>query len=118
MLILTAYLAAVLLYVLYLAYCTLRQMHKSGRLAQLPPVVRFHCWGILAVMLVVDVAFNIIFGTLLFVELPDLRRLTFTARCQKWLRFFPGESKLDRYRSKLAHWVCDSWLNPAEPGHC
>ena len=119
MTILTGYATAVLLYVLYLAYCTLRQMSRSGRLAQLPLVVRAHCTAILAVAVGVDIAFNVVFGSILFLELPEFRRLTFTARCQKWLPYFPEwNSGLTRWRGAVAHWVCESWLNPAEPGHC
>lgn len=109
--ILTGYVTAVLLYVLYLAYCTLRQMRDSGRLKQLPLVVRAHCTAILIVAMIVDVAFNVVFGTILFLELPELRRLTFTMRCKKWMDR-PGR------RGDFARWICESWLNPAEPGHC
>lgn len=111
MIAITAYAAAVLLYVLFLAYCTLRTMRDTGRLAVLPRVVRWHCWGILGLALVVDVAFNVTVGTLLFLDLPELRRLTFTMRCKKWMSR-PGR------RGDIARYVCESWLNPAEPGHC
>lgn len=120
MIAITAYAAAVLLYVLFLAYCTLRTMRDTGRLAVLPRVVRWHCWGILGLALVVDVAFNVTVGTLLFLDLPELRRLTFTMRCKAWMDYglAPDSPLLYRWRGGVARYVCESWLNPAEPGHC
>lgn len=106
------YVGALLLYALYLAYCTLRGMRDSGRLAQMPRIVRAHCWLILIVALVLDVVFNFTVGTIAFLELPSLHRPTFTQRCQKWM-FAP-----QGWRKRLAWWVCEGWLNPAEPGHC
>lgn len=109
--VIVTYLAAWLLYALYLSYCTLRQMRDTGRLAAMPRIVRFHCWGILYAALALDIVFNIIVGTLVFMELPELRRLTFTMRCKKWMT-------VEGRRGDIARWVCESWLNPAEPGHC
>jgi hypothetical protein len=117
--IITGYLTAVLLYVLYLAYCTLNRMNETKRLSQMPLVVRWHCTGILLAAVVVDVVFNVTFGSLLFVELPERKRLTFTMRCKKWLPYHGADAgRLVRWRGWLAHWICQSWLNTAEPGHC
>jgi hypothetical protein len=114
------YFATWLLYALYLSYCTLRQMRDTGRLAAMPKFVRFHCWGILYAALALDIAFNIVIGTILFLELPELRRLTFTMRCKAWLDLglAPDSPRLYRWRGGVARYVCESWLNPAEPGHC
>lgn len=99
------------LYVLFLSYCTLWQMKATGRLAAMPALARGHCYAILYFVLLWDVLFNVLLGTLLFLELPDLHGLTFTARCKHWLLDFG-------YRGDIARWVCEGWLNPGEPGHC
>jgi hypothetical protein len=118
-----AYLFAFVLYMLFLSYCTLRQMKDSGRLAAMPVVARVHCYALLGFTLALDILFNVTIGTLLFVELPDfssVKSLTFTARCKRWQ--FEGilyaEGRLARWRGNIARWVCNGWLNPGEPGHC
>jgi hypothetical protein len=99
------------LYVFFLAYVTLWQAKRNGKLAMTPLPVRIMAWTILVIAVVLDVAFNVIVGSLLFLELPELRRLLFTARCKKWM---------DRsgWRGDIARWVCDGWLNPFQDGHC
>lgn len=109
----SVYAAALVLYSLYLAYCTLRAMRDTGRLDRMPRFVRAHCWLILATALGLDIIFNFTVGTLVFLELPTCMRPTFTQRCKKWMHRTDGG-----WRTRLAKWVCDSWLNPAEPGHC
>lgn len=58
--------------------------------------------------LVLDVAFNLTFGTLMYRELP--RELLFTARCKRHKRG-------DGWRKQLAEWFCAN-LNIFDPGHC
>jgi hypothetical protein len=99
------------LYVLYLAYCTLRLAQRNGKLAAAPYIVQAVAWTVLLVALVLDVIFNVLIGSILFWEWPDIRRLTFTARCQKHL-------EASGRRGALARWVCDGWLNPFDAGHC
>jgi hypothetical protein len=101
----------VMLFTLYLSYCALNAAYKSGKLASTPLPVRGVCWAIFIVALVLDVIFNITVGTLAFLELPELRRLTFTMRCKKHMT-------ATGYRGRLARWVCEGWLNPFEDGHC
>lgn len=108
------WLATALLYTLYLAYCTLRVMHDSGRLAEMPRLAQWHCYAILGSAIGLDIAFNVTVGSLVFLESPELKTLraaTFTARCKKHL----ADSD---WRGAIARWVCNGWLNPGEPGHC
>lgn len=105
------WLATLLLYNGFLSYCTLRQMRDSGRLGEMPKVAQAHCWGSLYFFLSLDVLFNITLGSMVFLESPEMKRLTFTARCKKWM----GHPS---WRGKIAGWVCKGWLNPGEPGHC
>lgn len=109
--VLIAYVLAFVLYGLFLSYCTLRVMRSTGRLAAQPAIARAHCYALLYFTLGLDVFFNLTIGTLLFVEVPELSRLTFTARCQKHMTD-------EGFNGRVARWVCEGWLNPGEPGHC
>lgn len=100
-----------LLFVFYLAYCTLNAMWKRDRFASLPLPAKVFAGTTLAVAVVLDVLFNVTIGSTAFLELPEWRRATFTMRCKKHMH-------ADTWRGKLARWVCEGWLNPAEPGHC
>lgn len=109
MLLVSALLWAAVLFWFYLAYVTLNATKKRWRRAPIP--VRVVCWATIAVAVVVDVAFNVVVGSALFLELPEVRRSTFTMRCKKWMG-------TRGWRGELADWFCHSWLNPFEPGHC
>lgn len=99
------------LWVLYLAYCTLNVSRRSGKFAMTPWPVRALSYAILAVAVVGDVVFNITIGTLSFLELPSMKRITFTKRCAFHMRDVG-------WRGAIARWVCSSWLNPFEENHC
>lgn len=99
------------LFALYLAYCTLRVARDNGKLAKAPVIVRGLCWALLICGLVLDVLFNIFIGSVMFRELPSIRRLTFTARCT-------SHFSASGFRGDLARWVCEGWLNPFEADHC
>lgn len=99
------------LYVFYLAYCTLHVARDNGKLAATPLLVRAVAWLILCIGYALDVLFNVTVGTLMFLELPNVRRLTFTARCSAHLQ-------TQGWRGDRARWVCFGWLNPFEAGHC
>jgi hypothetical protein len=101
------------LFTMYLAYCTLRVARDNGKLRAAPWPVQIVCYALLAVALVCDVLFNVLIGSLIFVEFPDLRRPTFTHRCKKHMNDADGG-----WRMRLGRWVCDGWLNPFEAGHC
>lgn len=61
-----------------------------------------------------DVYFNVVFGTVLFWELPHKDRLTLTARMQHILRTHDMYSK----RYTIANWICSTLLNPFDMDHC
>lgn len=107
---LAAALSPVVLFLFYLAYVTLRVARDNGKLGQAPKIVQAIAWSIIYVGLVLDVLFNVTVGSVMFLEFPELKRLTFTARCKKHLE----ESGR---RGDLARWVCFGWLNPFEE-HC
>lgn len=99
------------LFVFYLAYVALWVAHKNGKLAAAPWPVRGVAWSILVIALALDVLFNVTVGSAIFLEPPEFRRLTFTARCKKW------RSSMTR-RGAFARWVCEGWLNPFQEHHC
>lgn len=102
---------AAILFAFYLSYCTLRVARENGKLQMAPKIVQAMCWLILGLAFLLDIAFNITVGTIAFLELPSLRRPTFTQRCEKHMQ-------AAGFRGRLARWVCDGWLNPFEAGHC
>lgn len=97
------------LFVLYLAYCTLRAAQRNGKLDAAPFVVRAVCYSVLVVTVILDVIFNATVGSLVFLDPP--RQWTFTARCKRHMHE-PGR------RGAIARWVCEGWLNPFDAGHC
>lgn len=103
--------STVLMFALYLSYCTLRVAYDNGKLRAAPKLVQGVCWSIFIFALALDVLLNVTLGTLLFFERPELRRLTFTMRCKKHMNAL-------NWRGRIARWVCDGWLNPFEAGHC
>lgn len=60
--------------------------------------------------LFMDVLFNLIIGTIIFLEHP--RELLFTSRCQRHLMKSTG------WRLRNVHFICTYLLNPFDEGHC
>jgi hypothetical protein len=83
-------------------------MHAKAVRAQLSLYWKVMIYPLAAIGLVLDVAFNVVFGSLMFLELP--RELLFTSRCKRHFRGSTGR------RQRLAAW----WgrqLNAFDPGH-
>lgn len=99
------------LYVFFLAYVTIMVAKRNDRLARAPLIVRFAAYATLAVGASLDVVFNFTLGSLVFLQLPSLRRPTFSQRCAD-LRIDSG------WRGRAARWVCDGWLNLFADEHC
>jgi len=102
---------AYFLFVFFLAYLTILVAEKNGRLAKAPVLVRIVCKATKLIAGVLDGAFNIVVGSLIFWELPERKRLLFTSRCEKWM-------KSDTWRGDVARWFCSSWMNMFEDNHC
>ena len=66
--------------------------------------------------LIVDVAYNVTYGTILFLEPPHLRRLTLTARLKHILH--SDEHSTGSWRYKLALFMCMYMIEPWDFGHC
>lgn len=66
-------------------------------------------WAFVGLGLVLDALYNLIAGTLMFLDPP--RELLFTSRLK---RYRAGTG----WRARLAGWFCRELLNPYDPGHC
>lgn len=106
---LTSFLVTYLLFVFYLAYVAVHIAHDSGKLARAAYLVQVLAWVTIGIGWVLDVVFNVLIGSVLFLEFPHWRRLTFTARCKRHM----GAST---WRGDVARFFCDA-LNIFEQ-HC
>ena len=91
------------LWVLYLAVMNLLRVQQAGKLGT---VAYCLAWPLLVVALTMDITFNIIVGTLLFLELPNYRRLTLSARMDHSIRYGSG------WRKRNAIWFVLHLLEP------
>lgn len=104
-----------IIYVLLLTYVTwvlyLAIMNLAQNRHELTSFSRAIAYPVLAVGIVFDVAFNLIVGTVVFVELP--MQFLFTDRCKKHI------DKLT-WRGDMARWLCRNLLDPfdASGSHC
>jgi hypothetical protein len=79
-------------------------MHAKSARDRLSRYWKVMLWPLVVIGLVLDVAFNVVFGSLMFLELP--RELLFTSRCQRHAH----------KGSRLALWWAKQ-LNAFDPGH-
>lgn len=98
------------LFVFFLAYITVIRTEESGVLREASLVFRLGCWCVKVLGGIIDITFNLVVGTLLFLEWPELRNITFTHRCAKWM-FDEG------LRGKIARFFCTN-LSVFDRGHC
>ncbi len=87
-------------------------MNLSRNRNKLTPFARFWAYSVLAVGYPLDMLFNLIFGTIFFVEPP--KELLFTGRCSRLI------DEDDGWRRDLAKWFCRNMLDPFDPKgiHC
>lgn len=106
-LILTLVVLSWLTWGVYLSVIHLKEARDTGRLTTMAKVLGYP-W--LAVALVLDVLFNFIVGSILFVEPP--KEFLFTTRVSRW------NDKKGR-RGDIARWFCSELLDPFDAGsHC
>lgn len=93
------------LYVFYIAGVTILkkrdELHKG---------VFWFCAPIIATAIVLDVILQVTLAWLIFWNKPE--EWTFTQRMQRY-KLAPGG-----WRKKVAHYVCEHFLNPFDEGHC
>lgn len=91
----------------YLLIMHLKVVRDAGKLTLAAKVLGYP-W--LAVGLVLDIIFNVVIGSLIFLERP--REWLFTSRVSRW-NDEPGR------RGSLARWICVELLDPFDAGgHC
>lgn len=106
--------ASLVLWVLYVAIMSMR-----ARLRWLPRPARIIGNFVLLGGVLVDIGYNLVPGTVLFLQLP--RQWLLTARLQVILR--DGELRGPWFlrawpRRAIARWLCDNLIEPFDPGHC
>ena len=102
-----SYISGVVLWVFYLAAMKLKA-HKK----ELTGTAKFFGYQVIFVGLVIDVAFNIVVGSILFMALP-VGGLTFTSRLIHY-------KNSGGYRGKVQKWFCGNLLDMFDPSgpHC
>jgi len=114
-----------LLNITWTYYLAVMKLADSLRADKLTPVGKANAYVLIALGGVPYVLFNWIVGTVLFLELPRIRKVRigrwsvrvpepqFTRRCQWHIRYGSG------WRKELAEWCCHHLLDPFEEGgHC
>jgi len=93
---------------LYLAVMALKRDQ-----AQLTVVAKTFAYPLLFVGYLFDIAYNVIVGTLMFLELP--REFLLTDRLKRHL-----SSGRSHWRWAIANWFCQNFLNAFDPSgrHC
>jgi len=97
-------------YVAVMHLASLRDQYRTR--GEKPPFLfRWFAWPAAYLFLVVDVLFNAVYGTILFLEVP--REWLFTDRVSRW-------NDSDDWRGDLARLICRQLLDPADPTrrHC
>lgn len=77
-----------------------------------PPVIQAIAHLLTVLFIVFDVIFNVIYGSIVFIQLPHIKRLTLTARLKYTLKTEDG------WRLKLALFICRKMVEPFDWGHC
>ena len=85
-----AFYSAYVLWVLYLAVMNLLRVHQAGQLSK---TAYYLAWPLLGIALAVDIAFNVIVGSVIFLQPPDFKRLTLSARMDDLIRNGSGWRK-------------------------
>lgn len=95
--------ALYLLWVLFLGVMNLARVYAAGALG---PIAHALAWPLLVVAFALDIAINVTLGTVLWLQLPNLRRLTLSARLDHLIKFGSG------WRRRWAFWFVDTLLEP------
>lgn len=103
----------IFLYLLFpitlLFYTSVMAFRLAKKENKLTGASKFFGYQILFVGLIIDVIFNVIIGTMVFLELP--KEALFTGRCERWLHN-------EEWRGKVARWFCRELLNVFDKDHC
>ena len=98
-----------LLWCMYLAVMNLKRAVDNGTMTKPAYVLGY---PLLIVGFILDVLFNWVFGTVMFLELP--KNGVFTSHLNRHYKKYT-------WRGKMATWICENLLNTFDPsphGHC
>lgn len=70
-------------------------------------------YGYLWLFITIDIIYNYIYGSILFLEPASKERATLTARLKHYLTTEP-----DSWRGKLSYFICARLIEPWDQGHC
>lgn len=99
-----------ILWLFFIVAATLKDKYESGNL---PKWSRFIIYPIILLFVIFDGAYNIIYGSILFLQWPHKDRLLLTARLKYILRCMPNS-----WRGRLALFFCKYLIEPWDVGHC
>lgn len=104
-----AYLFAVVLWIFFLAVMRIIPVKD-----QMVPIVKYHAYAIAFIAFVLDVVFNIVVGTVLFLQLLKISEPTFSQRLEQYNKHDTG------WRHNIAKWICTNVLDLFDPSgdHC
>lgn len=107
-------------YGMFLIYCAVQRARDAGAFQKAPRLVQLVAYSYMFPAYVADVVFNLfpLLGPIVFLESPlahvewTWTGLTFTHRC-RWHKLNGNGWRQQRGRE-----ICDSGLDPFDPGHC
>ena len=79
---------------------------------KIPKVLLYPLYIVFGVGYIGDVLWNVIFGTLLFLELPDFKAPTLSDRLSYLIVTDDG------WRFKIAYFICKYMIEPWDYNHC
>lgn len=100
-----AIISFVILWLIFINVMTWKK-HKE----KIPKLIHYPLYVIAAIGYVIDILFNWVYGTIIFLELP--RQLTLSERLREAL------IKDDSWRFKLAYFFCTKLIEPWDWNHC
>ncbi len=101
--------ATMLLWIFWIVVA--RLMEEFGKKTQNPFVLMVY-----SVFYIFDVLFNVVYGSIGFLQLPRFKQLTLTARLKNIL--LSGDFQETEWRFKVALFVCKKMISPWEWNHC
>lgn len=102
-----------LLWFFFIAAATVKTQYER---ATLSPFWRTLAKPFVYLFFICDIAYNVTYGSLLYLEMPHPKRLTLSQRIQRIIG--NPKSKLDQYwRKPIALFMAKYMINPFQPGH-
>ena len=95
---------------------------------KIPKWLYYPAVGFAAIGFIYDVLFNIIYGTIMFIQMPDFKGAnsdlwgiplpTLSERMRDILKLEKRDTLLNKYRWYLSLYICRYLIEPWDAGHC